>query len=72
LFKDTALVSTISIAELVFTGQLIAAETFKYLQIYSIIFVIYLIISYPASLLVKAAERRFSRGTSTAAFLRRR
>lgn len=61
LFKDTALVSTISIAELVFTGQLIAADTFKYLQVYSIVFVIYLVISYPASLGVQVLERRLNR-----------
>ncbi len=58
LFKDTALVSTISIPELLFTGQLIAADTFKYLQIYSFIFVIYVIISIPASRGVKVLERR--------------
>ena len=62
LFKDTALVSTISIAELIFTGQLIAADTFKYLQVYSIIFVIYLAISYPASLGVSWLERRLEPG----------
>jgi len=58
LFKDTALVSTISIAELLFTGQLIAAETFRYLEIYSFIFTIYILISYPASLGVKWLERQ--------------
>ena len=58
LFKDTALVSTISIAELLFTGQLLAAETFRYLEIYSFIFTIYILISYPASLGVKWLERR--------------
>ena len=60
LFKDTALASTISISELMFSGQLLAAESFKYLQIYSIIFVMYLIVSYPASLGVKWLERRMS------------
>lgn len=57
LFKDTALVSTISIGELLFRGQLLAAENFKYLQIYSFIFLLYLAISYPASLGVRALER---------------
>jgi polar amino acid transport system permease protein len=69
LFKDTALVSTISIPELIFTGQLIAADTFKYLQVYSIIFVIYLIISYPASVGVRRLERKLgqARGGRAAA-----
>jgi polar amino acid transport system permease protein len=57
MFKDTALVSTISIGELLFRGQLLAAENFKYLQIYSFIFVLYLLISYPAGLGVRALER---------------
>ncbi len=68
LFKDTALVSTISIGELLFRGQLLAAENFKYLQIYSFIFVLYLLINYPASLGVRALERhlRIDRRVDTA------
>lgn len=58
LFKDTALVSTISIAELMFTGQLIASDTFKYMRIYSVVFVIYVLISTPASLGVRWLEKR--------------
>lgn len=62
LFKDTALVSTISIAELMFRGQLIAADTFKYMRIYTVVFGIYLAISIPASLAVRYLERRFDPG----------
>jgi polar amino acid transport system permease protein len=58
LFKDTALVSTISVSELLFSGQILAQETFQYVGIYSTIFVIYFIISYPAGLGVKWLERR--------------
>lgn len=57
LFKDTALVSTISVSELLFSGQLLAAQTFRYIEIYSIIFLIYFGISYPASLGVRWIER---------------
>ena len=58
LFKDTALVSTISVSELLFSGQLLAAQSFRYIEIYSLIFVIYLAISFPASLGVRWIERR--------------
>ncbi|HYZ62661.1 MAG TPA: amino acid ABC transporter permease [Acetobacteraceae bacterium] len=58
LFKDTALVSTISLAELMFTGQLIASDTFKYMRIYSVVFLIYVLISAPASLGVRWLEKR--------------
>jgi polar amino acid transport system permease protein len=61
LFKDTALVSTISLGDLMFQGQLLAAENFKYLQIYTFIFFIYLGISYPASRFVAALEVRAKR-----------
>lgn len=61
LFKDTALVSTISIAELMFQGQLIASDTFRYMRIYSIVFVIYVAISIPASMGVRWLERHFNR-----------
>lgn len=62
LFKDTALVSTISLGDLLFQGQLLAAENFKYLEIYSFIFLIYLVISYPASRLVVRMERHLRTG----------
>lgn len=62
LFKDTALVSTISIGELMFRGQLIAADTFKYMRVYTTVFVIYLAISIPASLAVRWLEHRFDPG----------
>jgi polar amino acid transport system permease protein len=58
MFKDTALVATISVPELLFSGQLLAAQSFRYLEIYSLIFVMYLVISYPASLGVRWIERR--------------
>jgi polar amino acid transport system permease protein len=64
LFKDTALVSTISIAELMFQGQLIASDTFRYMRIYSVIFVIYVVISIPASWGVRWLERYFNRSNA--------
>lgn len=60
LFKDTALVSTISIADLMFHGQLIASDTFRYMQIYTIIFIIYVVISIPASAGVRWLEHHFT------------
>jgi polar amino acid transport system permease protein len=65
LFKDTALVSTISIAELMFQGQLIASDTFRYMRIYSIIFVIYVAISVPASMGVRWLERQSNRSLAS-------
>lgn len=62
LFKDTALVSTIGVADLMFTGRLIASETFQHLQIFTTIFVIYFIISFPAMRGVRRLEKRLAQG----------
>lgn len=62
LFKDSALVSVISLTELMRAGQLLAASTFKHFEIYTIVAIIYLCISYPASWLVRWAENAFSIG----------
>jgi ectoine/hydroxyectoine ABC transporter permease protein EhuD len=62
LFKDTALASIITVKELIFTGQIIAATNFQYFAIFTIIGAIYLAISYPGSLGVQYLERRMKIG----------
>jgi amine acid ABC transporter, permease protein, 3-TM region, His/Glu/Gln/Arg/opine family len=57
LFKDTALVSTISVQELLFSGKILASTNFRYFEIFTIIAIIYFILSYPASLGVRWLER---------------
>lgn len=62
LFKDTAIVATISIQEVTFTARLLASETFQYLPIFTILLVIYFVLSYPASRGVSWLERRMRIG----------
>ncbi len=62
LFKDTSLASAITLKELIFTGQIISATNFQYFTIFTIIGVIYLVLSYPGSLAVQALERRMKIG----------
>jgi len=62
LFKDTAIVATISIRELLFSARLLAAETFQYFAIFTTVLVIYFAISYPASRGVVWLERRMRIG----------
>lgn len=56
LFKDTALAATITVHELMFNGQLIASTNFNYFPMFTAIGLIYLLISYPASLGVRYLE----------------
>lgn len=62
MLKDSALVATISVAELLRSGQLRVAVTFRAMEIYLMVAAIYLAMSYPLSLLTRALERRMSRG----------
>ena len=62
LFKDTALVSTITVRELLFEGQLLAVTTFQYFSILTIVGAIYLALCYPSSLAVQHLERRMKIG----------
>ena len=62
LFKDTALASTITVKELIFSGQIIAATNFQYFTIFTIAGAIYLALSYPGSLGVQFLERRMRVG----------
>jgi polar amino acid transport system permease protein len=62
LFKDTSLVSIVTVRELMFTGQIIASTNFQYFTIFTIIGIIYLSLSYPSSLFVKYLERRMKVG----------
>jgi len=62
LFKDTAIVATISIEEVTFTARLLASQTFQYLSIFTAVLVIYFVISFPASRGVAWLERRLRIG----------
>jgi ectoine/hydroxyectoine ABC transporter permease protein EhuD len=62
LFKDTSLVSIVTVKELMFTGQIIASTNFQYFTIFTVIGIIYLSLSYPSSLFVKYLERRMKVG----------
>jgi His/Glu/Gln/Arg/opine family amino acid ABC transporter permease subunit len=62
LFKDTALCSVVSIQEVVFTAQILAARNFQYFTLYTIVGAMYFLVSFPAARLVGWLERRTRSG----------
>ena len=58
LFKETSLLSVVTIRELMFSGILLGAETYKYLTIFTEVAVLYFIICYPWAALAGWLERR--------------
>ena len=59
IFKDSALVSVLTLRDLMFSGQLLASSTFKHFEIFTMVAVIYFLISYPTAKFVEWIEFRF-------------
>jgi polar amino acid transport system permease protein len=58
MFKDTALVSTIAVADLMFRANTLATQSYKALEVLSLAAVMYFVIAFPVSLLTSYLERR--------------
>lgn len=56
--KNTSLVSIIAVPDLLYNGQMITADTYRPLEVYTVVAVIYFIILFPATRLVQEYERR--------------
>ena len=61
LFKEVPLLSTITVYELLNTANLIASSSFRYLETLTLVGVIFILLSYPSSLLTRHLELRFAR-----------
>ena len=59
LFKDTAILSAIGVIELMFRAREIATDTYRPLEIFTVVAVLYFVLTYPQSLVVNALYRRF-------------
>jgi polar amino acid transport system permease protein len=59
IFKDSALVSVITMRDLMFSGELLASATYKHFEIFTMVAVIYFLISYPSAKFVEWIEMRF-------------
>ena len=59
--KNTSLVSVIAVPDLLYQGELITAATYRPLEVYTIVAILYFVILFPATLLAQAVERRYAR-----------
>lgn len=66
LFKDTALASVVTVQELMFSGQIIAARNYQYFTVYTVTAILYFSVGYPAALFVRRLERWSQRGWAAA------
>ncbi|MFD7664376.1 ectoine/hydroxyectoine ABC transporter permease subunit EhuD [Streptomyces sp. NPDC059788] len=61
MFKDTPMLAAITVAELLFQANSISATTFDYMEPITVVGVLFVVISYPTSLLLRVLERRLVR-----------
>lgn len=61
MFKETPLLSAITVVELLQTAKIIGSRTFSYVEPYTLVGIIFLMLSYPAALVVNRLEARFAR-----------
>jgi polar amino acid transport system permease protein len=59
IFKATALLSFISLREVFGVARNLAALNFRYIELFTIVMIIYLLMGIPAVLLMRAVERRW-------------
>ena len=59
--KNTSLVSTIAVADLLYQGQLITSATYRPLETYTTVAIIYFAILFPLTLGAQVVERRLQR-----------
>lgn len=64
LFKDTSLTSVLTVQELMFTGQIIAARNYQYFTIYTLVGTLYFGVGYVAAVFVRRLEKQLSQGYS--------
>ena len=59
--KTASLVSAIAVPDLLYSGMLVTAETYRPLEVYTIIAVIYFVLLFPTTRLVEKLESRSKR-----------
>jgi polar amino acid transport system permease protein len=65
--KNTSLVSTIAVADLLYEGQMITAATYRPLEVYTMVAVLYFAVLFPLTLAAQEVERRLARKDVTSA-----
>ncbi|WP_054949731.1 ectoine/hydroxyectoine ABC transporter permease subunit EhuD [Numidum massiliense] len=58
MFKETPLLSAITVVEMLQTAKIIGSETFRYLEPMTIVGLLFFVLSYPSAILVRKVEQR--------------
>ncbi|KAA0684474.1 amino acid ABC transporter permease [Azospirillum brasilense] len=61
-FKNTSLVSVVAVPDLLYQGQVAATDTFRPLEVYTIVALIYFVVLVPLTAIVKRGEKQLQTG----------
>lgn len=61
MFKETPLLSAITVVELLQTAKIIGSQSFRYLEPITLVGLLFLLLSYPSALLARRLETRLAR-----------
>jgi polar amino acid transport system permease protein len=62
-FKNTSLVSVLAVPDLLYQGQVAAMDTYRALEVYTVIAAIYFIVLLPLTVIVKRAEHHLAQSS---------
>lgn len=62
-FKNTSLVSVLAVPDLLYQGQVVAMDTYRALEVYTVIAVIYFVVLLPLTAIVKRLEKHLAQST---------
>ncbi|HWO95965.1 MAG TPA: ectoine/hydroxyectoine ABC transporter permease subunit EhuD [Bacillus sp. (in: firmicutes)] len=60
MFKETPLLSAITLVEMMQTAKIIGSGSFRYLEAFTIVGLLFLLLSYPSSLIVRRLEQKMN------------
>ncbi|BCP64654.1 amino acid ABC transporter substrate-binding and permease protein [Streptococcus parasuis] len=63
--KDTSVLNVISVVELYFSGNTVATQTYQYFQTFTVIAIIYFILTFTVTRILRMVEKRFDMDTYT-------
>ncbi|NQK67609.1 ABC transporter substrate-binding protein/permease [Streptococcus suis] len=63
--KDTSVLNVISVVELYFSGNTVATQTYQYFQTFTVIAIIYFILTFTVTRILRIVEKRFDMDTYT-------
>lgn len=63
--KDTSVLNVISVVELYFSGNTVATQTYQYFQTFTIIAVIYFVLTFTVTRILRYIEKRMDMDTYT-------